>query len=67
MTKEIVREQNLTTLMITHSMSQALAMGDRTIMMHQGQIIADLSGAERRRGERKTCSTASLPSVSRKC
>jgi putative tryptophan/tyrosine transport system ATP-binding protein len=48
-TKEIVREQNLTTLMITHSMAQALAMGDRTIMMHQGQIIADLSGAERRR------------------
>ncbi len=49
MTKEIVREQNLTTLMITHSMAQALAVGDRTIMMHQGQIIADLSGAERRR------------------
>jgi putative tryptophan/tyrosine transport system ATP-binding protein len=49
LTKEIVREQSLTTLMITHSMAQALALGDRTIMMHQGQIIADLMGAERRR------------------
>jgi putative tryptophan/tyrosine transport system ATP-binding protein len=49
LTKEIVREQGLTTLMITHSMAQALALGDRTIMMHQGQIIADLAGAERRR------------------
>jgi putative ABC transport system ATP-binding protein len=49
LTKEIVREQGLTTLMVTHSMAQALALGDRTIMMHQGQIIADLAGAERRR------------------
>ena len=49
LTKEIVREQRLTTLMITHSMAQALALGDRTIMMHQGRIIADLEGAERRR------------------
>lgn len=48
-TKEIVREQRLTTLMVTHSMSQALALGDRTIMMHQGAIIDDLDGAERRR------------------
>jgi putative ABC transport system ATP-binding protein len=48
-TKEIVREQGLTTLMITHSMAQALALGDRTLMMHQGRIIDDLQGAERRR------------------
>jgi putative ABC transport system ATP-binding protein len=49
LTQEIVREQRLTTLMITHSMAQALELGDRTIMMHQGQIVADLGGAERRR------------------
>ena len=48
-TKEIVREQGLTTLMVTHSMAQALALGDRTLMMHQGRIIDDLQGAERRR------------------
>jgi putative ABC transport system ATP-binding protein len=44
-----VQEQGLTTLMITHSMAQALALGDRTLMMHQGRIIDDLQGAERRR------------------
>lgn len=48
-TKEIVREEGLTTLMVTHSMAQALALGDRTVMMHQGRIIDDLQGAERRR------------------
>ena len=35
--------------MVTHSMAQALALGDRTVMMHQGRIIDDLQGAERRR------------------
>jgi putative ABC transport system ATP-binding protein len=49
LTKEIVREQHLTTLMITHSMAQALELGDRTVMMHQGRIVADVAGAERRR------------------
>lgn len=48
-TKEIVRKQGLTTLMVTHSMAQALALGDRTVMMHQGQIIEDLEGGRRRR------------------
>ncbi len=48
-TKEIVREMGLTTLMVTHSMAQALALGDRTLMMHQGQFVDDLHGAERRR------------------
>jgi putative tryptophan/tyrosine transport system ATP-binding protein len=47
MTAEIVHEQQLTTLMVTHSMAQALELGDRTIMMHQGQIIADLQGDQR--------------------
>jgi putative ABC transport system ATP-binding protein len=46
-TERVVRSQRLTTLMVTHSMEQALAFGDRTIMMHRGTIIADLSGAER--------------------
>jgi putative ABC transport system ATP-binding protein len=33
--------------MVTHSMSQALSMGDRTIMLHEGQIILDIAGEER--------------------
>ena len=46
-TDEVVRMHHLTTLMVTHSMDQAIRFGDRTIMMHRGEIIADLSGAER--------------------
>ncbi|MEO8577660.1 MAG: ABC transporter ATP-binding protein, partial [Gemmatimonadales bacterium] len=43
----VVREHKLTTMMVTHSMDQALEQGDRTIMMHKGEILADLSGKER--------------------
>jgi putative ABC transport system ATP-binding protein len=46
-TAEVVREYQLTTLMVTHSMEQALDLGDRTIMMHRGSIMTDLSGEER--------------------
>ena len=44
----IVRD-NLTTLMVTHSMHQAANLGDRLIMMHRGQILYDFKGAEKRR------------------
>ena len=47
-TDHVVRTQRLTTLMVTHSMEQAVRFGDRTIMMHRGMVIADLSGDERR-------------------
>jgi len=47
-TDQFVRSQNLTTLMVTHSMEQAVRFGDRTIMMHRGLVVADLSGEERR-------------------
>jgi len=46
-TSQVVREHSLTTMMVTHDMEQALANGDRTIMMHRGEILADLSGEER--------------------
>lgn len=46
LTRQMVREQHLTTVMVTHSMSQALLMGDRTIMLHEGQIILDIAGEE---------------------
>lgn len=49
LTNKIVREQKLTTLMITHSMRQALDYGDRTVMLHQGQVAFDVSGQERQK------------------
>ena len=48
-TDRVVTRDRLTTLMVTHSMAQAVSLGDRLIMMHRGRIIADLSGAEKRR------------------
>jgi putative ABC transport system ATP-binding protein len=47
LTARLVAEQGLTTLMVTHNMQQALSYGTRTLMMHQGRIILDISGAER--------------------
>jgi len=47
-TDHVVHAQRLTTLMVTHSMEHAVRFGDRTIMMHRGMVIADLSGDERR-------------------
>lgn len=49
LTAKIVRENSLTTMMVTHNMSQALSMGTRTMMMHQGQVILDVYGEERAR------------------
>ncbi|MEO8192397.1 MAG: ATP-binding cassette domain-containing protein [Gemmatimonadales bacterium] len=46
-TNQVVRENKLTTLMVTHSMEQALEQGDRTIMVHRGEILADLAGSDR--------------------
>ena len=46
---EVIARDRLTTLMVTHSMQQAANLGDRLIMMDQGRIIHDLSGAEKRR------------------
>lgn len=47
LTKKIVKEQNLSTLMITHNMEMALEYGSRTFMMHDGKIILDIKGQER--------------------
>ena len=49
LTEEVVARERLTTLMVTHSMQQATALGDRLIMMHRGSVIHDFSGAEKRR------------------
>lgn len=47
LTEKIVISQKLTTMMVTHSMKQALEIGERTIMLHQGQVVLDVSGDQR--------------------
>lgn len=47
-TNNIVKENNITTMMITHNMSQALVTGTRTIMMDSGEIIIDLNSETRK-------------------
>ncbi|NLJ58713.1 MAG: ATP-binding cassette domain-containing protein, partial [Tissierellia bacterium] len=49
LTKKIVSENNITSLMITHNISSSLEMGTRTIMMDSGKILMDISGEERQR------------------
>lgn len=49
LTQKLVADEHLTTMMVTHSMRQALEIGDRTVMLHQGKVILDVSGAERSR------------------
>lgn len=47
LTARVVREKHLTTLMVTHNLRHAVEFGDRMIMMHQGHIVLDRSGAEK--------------------
>lgn len=47
LTSELVERHQLTTLMVTHNMEQALTMGNRLIMMHAGRIILDVAGKEK--------------------
>ena len=46
-TKNVVAEHNITTMMITHNMNDALTLGNRTLMMDSGRIVLDIKGAER--------------------
>ena len=48
-TDKIVTENHLTTLMITHNMKDAIAHGNRLIMMHEGRIIVDIKGEEKKK------------------
>ena len=48
LTKQIVAENNITCLMITHNIPSALELGNRTIMMKDGRIVLELAGEERR-------------------
>ena len=48
LTKQIVMEHEITCMMITHNMHQALELGSRTLMMEDGRIVLDVSGETRR-------------------
>lgn len=48
LTEEIISEQELTALMVTHNMKDAIQMGNRLVMMHDGRIIYDVAGDEKK-------------------
>jgi putative ABC transport system ATP-binding protein len=45
---KFIRDEKLTTLMVTHNMRDAIAHGNRLLMMHEGRIIVDVSGEEKK-------------------
>ena len=48
LTDQIVREKNLTAVMVTHNLRYAVEYGNRLLMMHQGKIMLDLAGEEKK-------------------
>ena len=48
-TDRIIRQERLTTLMITHNMRDAIAHGNRLIMLYEGRIAVDVSGEDKER------------------
>jgi putative ABC transport system ATP-binding protein len=48
LTERIIRTGGLTTLMVTQSMQQAVALGDRVVLMHQGRIVESIGGTRKR-------------------
>ena len=48
LTDEIIKERELTALMVTHNMKDAIQYGNRLIMMHEGRIIYDVAGEEKK-------------------
>ena len=48
LTEKIVARDNLTTLMVTHNMKDAIHIGNRLIMMNDGRVIYDVSGEEKK-------------------
>ena len=49
LTDAMVRENRLTTLMVTHNMNQALRYGNRMVMLHQGKIQLDIKGEDKQK------------------
>ena len=48
LTEEIVARDNLTTLMVTHNMRNAIQYGNRLIMMDAGKVVVDIRGEEKK-------------------
>ena len=48
LTEEIVEQDHLTTLMVTHNMKDAIHYGNRLIMLHEGRVIYDVKGEEKK-------------------
>ncbi|MDV4152745.1 ATP-binding cassette domain-containing protein [Clostridium sp. AL.422] len=46
-TKKMVKETNITTIMVTHNLKQAIQTGNRLIMMHRGNVLLDVKGREK--------------------
>ena len=49
LTDTMVRENRLTTLMVTHNMNQALRYGNRMVMLHQGKVQLDIKGEDKQK------------------
>ena len=49
LTEKVVTEKNITTIMITHNLRYAAEYGTRTVMMHDGKAILDISGEEKKK------------------
>jgi putative ABC transport system ATP-binding protein len=49
LTREVITEGDLTTLMVTHSMAQAVRLGERVLVMHRGRLVHDISDVKRQR------------------
>jgi putative ABC transport system ATP-binding protein len=49
LTRKIVEDHHLTTLMVTHNLNHALSFGNRLIMLHRGRIIFDIAGRQKQR------------------
>lgn len=49
LTKNIVKEKKITTLMVTHNLKHALSYGNRLIMLHKGQVVLDVSEGEKQK------------------
>lgn len=49
LSEQVIARDRLTTLMVTHSMQQAARLGDRLVMMHQGRVLLNLAGAQKKR------------------
>ena len=47
LTDQIVKEKQLTTIMVTHNLRYAVEYGDRLVMMHQGKAVIDVEGEEK--------------------